>query len=430
MSSFRPRRQGAVGSATRPLDRIFLLCRSVSGSLRPEVRGSVLAVIHLEGNNRPVRTEHDGVPVRVVGELPRDLRGTFLRNGPNPRTGWSPHLFAGDGMIHSIGLPRGRYRNRWVRTPLFDDAGARRDGLRVTTANTHVVAHAGRLLALEEGGLPYEMTRGLDTIGPFDFAGALSGPMTAHPKVCPETGELLFFGYSIRPPFLTYYRVDANGVLVQATPIDLAVPSMMHDFAITRTRVLFFDSPFVFDWSLAAAGFPWRWDADHGASVGVMDRVGGAVRWMDVSTGHLSHVANAWDDGDAIVMTGTRTADPTAMPLLHEWRIDPVAGTVDEQPLWDVPTTTHRLPTGHTCGEPVHVARSERDEDDGYLLTFARRSSGRLELSPGARLVHAREPRRGPPAVPGARRLPRIVAAGGLTSARLASVRILTATRG
>ncbi len=305
---------------------------------------------------------------------------------------------------------------------LFEDASARRDGLLVTTANTHVIAHAGRLLALEEGGLPYEITPGLETIGPFDFDGALSGPMTAHPKTCPVTGELLFFGYSIRPPFLTFYRVDPDGRLVEAVPIDLPVPSMMHDFAITRTRVVFFDSPFVFDWSLAAGGFPWRWDLEHGASIGVMDRTGGPVRWMRVHTGHLSHAANAWDDGDAIVLTGTRLDDPTALPLLHEWRIDPVAGTVDEQPLWDTPTEypriadrftghenrfvytnsffftaepdhgeinkhdagkhntgkhdtsttiTHRLPTGHTCGEPVHVARSTLAEDDGYLLTFA-----------------------------------------------------------
>ncbi len=350
--------------------------------------------------------------VRVVGELPADLAGTFVRNGPNPRSGWSPHLYAGDGMMHSVDLPEGRYRNRWVRTPLFDDASVRRDGLLVTTANTHVIAHAGRLLALEEGGLPYEITTGLETVGPFDFAGALSGPMTAHPKTCPVTGELLFFGYSIGLPFLTYYRVDPEGHLVQAVPIDLPVPSMMHDFAITRTRVVFFDSPFVFDWSLAATGFPWRWDAEHGASIGVMDRSGGPVRWMRVRTGHLSHAANAWDDGDAVVLTGTRIDDPTALPLLHEWRIDPVAGTVDEQPLWDAATeyprindrctghenrfvyttsffftaepdhgeinkhdstttSSHRLPAGHTCGEPVHVARSARAEDDGYLLTFA-----------------------------------------------------------
>ena len=239
---------------------------------------------------------------------------------------------------------------------------------------------------------------------------------------------------------------------MQAVPIDLPVPSMMHDFAITRTRVVFFDSPFVFDWSLAATGFPWRWDAEHGASIGVMDRSGGPVRWMRVRTGHLSHAANAWDDGDAVVLTGTRIDDPTALPLLHEWRIDPVAGTVDERPLWDAPTeyprladrctghenrfvyttsffftaepdhgeinkhdstttSSHRLPAGHTCGEPVHVARSTRAEDDGYLLTFAHDRVERFQLSPRARLRHPREARRGPPPTPRARRLPRHLAA-------------------
>ncbi|AUX31184.1 uncharacterized protein SOCE836_033120 [Sorangium cellulosum] len=74
---------------------------------------------------------------------------------------------------------------------------------RVSTANTHVVVHGGRLLALEDGGFPYELTPDLDTIGPFTFGGALETPMTAHPKICPITGELLFFGASVRPPHLT-----------------------------------------------------------------------------------------------------------------------------------------------------------------------------------------------------------------------------------
>jgi carotenoid cleavage dioxygenase-like enzyme len=370
--------------------------------------------IHLEGNNRPVIDEHDGLQSFVVGELPADLAGVYLRNGPNPRTGWSPHLYAGDGMVHSVALPEGSYRNRWIRTPLFDDATTRRDGRRVTTANTHVIAHGRHLLTLEEGGLPYEITNDLATLGPFDFGGALTGPMTAHPKTCPTSGELLFFGYSIAVPFLMYYRADADGQMLQALPIDLDVPSMMHDFAITETRVVFYDSPFTFDASLLATGFPWRWDAEHGASIGVMDRTGGPVRWTQVSDAHLSHAANAWDDGDTIVLTGTRIGSPTDMPRLHEWRVDPTAGTVAERPLWDTPTEypriadrftghanqhvytssffftaepdhgeinrhhdtttqTHRLPHGHTCGEPVHVPTTDGNEgeDDGYLLTFA-----------------------------------------------------------
>ena len=362
-------------------------------------------MIHLEGNNRPVADEVDVTVFEVVGKLPADLVGTYYRNGPNPRSGWSPHLFTGDGMVHAVCLPDGSYRNRYVRTPLFDDPTTPRDGELVTTANTHVIDCDGRLLALEEGGLPYELTAALDTVGPYRFDGGLRGAMTAHPKRCPVTGELLCFSYSIRPPYLTYHHWD--GTTLTSHPIDLPCCSMMHDFAITSSKVVFFDSPFVFD------GSPWRWSESHGARVGVMDRRGGDVRWIDVQPAHLSHSANAYDDGSAVVLTGTRLDGPEALPVMHEWRIDVSTGAVSERPLDDISTeyprvpdalvgrsnrftytssfffvaepdhgeinkhagderTTHRLPVGHTCGEPVFVSRADAEtEDDGYLLSFA-----------------------------------------------------------
>jgi carotenoid cleavage dioxygenase len=128
---------------------------------------------------------------------------------------------------------------------------------RVTTANTHVVAHVGRVLALEEGGFPYEITPELETVGPFTFCDALRTPMTAHPKICPTTGELVFFGARQRPPFLTYYRAAANGDLLQANEIAVPRATMMHDFAITATAVVFLDLPVVFDPVSAAAGLPY-----------------------------------------------------------------------------------------------------------------------------------------------------------------------------
>ena len=74
------------------------------------------------------------------------------------------------------------------------------------TANTNIIAHAGKLLALVESSFPTEMVPcTLETVGLFDFGGKLTGPMTAHPKTDPETGELLFFGYSPFPPYLQYH---------------------------------------------------------------------------------------------------------------------------------------------------------------------------------------------------------------------------------
>ena len=103
--------------------------------------------------------------------MPRELNGTLYRNGPNPQfEAPGAHWFVGDGMLHAFHLENGRasYRNRWVRTPKWQaehDAGrALFGGFRpqaagrarhVTTdggvANTNIIFHGGRLLALEEG---------------------------------------------------------------------------------------------------------------------------------------------------------------------------------------------------------------------------------------------------------------------------------------
>ncbi len=386
--------------------------------------------IHLDGNNAPVADECDVLATRVVGEVPGDLRGRFYRNGPNPRAGWSPHLYAGDGMVHMVDVTSRRYRNRYVRTPLYEQPGVDRVALafdpvtgrvdhRVTTANTHVVPHEGRLLALEEGGFPYEMTADLDTVGPFTFDGHLVGSMTAHPKRCPTTGDLLFFGYAVRPPFLTFHCAPGDGGVLRSVEIELPACSLMHDFAITSTKVLFFDSCLVFDFaSMSETGSPWRWDHERPARIGVLDRVDplGPVRWIDVEPSHLSHAANTFDDGNGVLLTGTRIPPGGAsggLPVMYEWRVDLATGVVAERPLDDASTeyprvpdalvgerarftyvsgfffeaepdhgeihkydgsarTTHRLPYGHTCGEPVFVpSASPRAEDDGYLVTFA-----------------------------------------------------------
>jgi carotenoid cleavage dioxygenase len=389
--------------------------------------------LHLAGNNAPVSREHVLRPTRVVGEIPRELHGQFFRNGPNPQSGWSRHMFDGDGMVHAITLASGSagvYRNRFVRTPLYAHPGVDRMTLaldpetkaidhRVSTANTHIIEHAGRLLALEEGGYPYEMTTSLDTIGPYTFGGALATPMTAHPKTCPTTGELLFFGSRLRPPYLTYHRACAAGELITSEPIELPQATLMHDFAITASRVIFFDSSIVFDLSgLAGTGSPYMWNAARPARLGVLPRDGANadVRWFEIEPSHLSHCMNAYDVEHGIVLTGTRIASATGLPALHRWSIDLSHGRVAEQALdneaseyprvadarvgaahrygyttsfvyeaepdhheiykYDLANGAsrgaHRFPAGHTCGEPVFVPRAGgASEDDGFLLTFA-----------------------------------------------------------
>src|SRR4030088_2630346 len=133
---------------------------------------------YLEGNFGPVQQEGTVTELPVSGAIPDHLDGRYLRNGPTPLGRADPdtyHWFMGDGMVHGVRLRDGRaewYRNRWVRSPevarALGETPARfnhRAGGAALGANTNVIAHAGRTLALVEGGVAnYELTDELDTV--------------------------------------------------------------------------------------------------------------------------------------------------------------------------------------------------------------------------------------------------------------------------
>ena len=408
----------------------------------------------LQGNFGPVRSEDDYAELRVIGALPRELNGTYYRNGPNPA--FEPkgryHWFDGDGMIHAVTLRDGKatYRNRWVRSRGLDEerqAGrALYPGLLdisvamteapqfKNTANTNIVFHANRLLALMEGALPTQLQAGtLETLGEYDFKGKLQTAMTAHPKTDPETGEMLFFGYAPFPPYLTYHVADKDGRLVRSAEIDIAWPSMIHDFVTTRDYVIFILCPLVFSIeNVAANGTLFTWEPERGTRIGVMPRSGGNadVKWYSTEASYVFHPMNAYAEGQRLVVEVARFGKLTFMdpsgqekpqgpevnPRLHRWTIDLAAGTLRSEPLDDriaefprvnegkvglqhrygymagagasmegPPTfnaiykydhqtgrqETHDFGPGKGCGEAVFVPRSTTAaEDEGYLMTF------------------------------------------------------------
>jgi carotenoid cleavage dioxygenase len=262
------------------------------------------------GNYAPVHDELTTFDLPVEGDIPAELNGWYLRNGPNPRAGQG-HWCVGDGMVHGIRLENGRaawYRNRWVRTesfdnpaPLYNDDGSR--NLRSSIANTHVVRHAGKTLALMEFSLPYEISNDLKTLGAYDFGGMLTDSMTAHPKICPNTGELHFFGCgNILEPHVSYHRADADGRLTISRPIDVPALTLMHDFALTADHVVFLDLPLLFNLQAALTGsfdrdLPYRWDDRYRARLGVLRRDDpyGPLRWFDIDPCFVFHVVNAHD---------------------------------------------------------------------------------------------------------------------------------------
>jgi carotenoid cleavage dioxygenase len=408
----------------------------------------------LQGNFGPIRSEDDFDQLRVIGEIPRELNGTYYRNGPNPA--FEPkgryHWFDGDGMIHAVALRDGQasYRNRYVQSQgLGEELAAGRAlygglldiGKEMTeapkfknTGNTNIVVHARRLLALMEGALPTQLHLGsLATLGEYDFDGQLKTAMTAHPKMDPETGEMLFFGYAPFPPYLTYHVADKDGRLVRSEEIDIAWPSMIHDFVTTRDHVIFILCPLVFSLeNIAATGSPFSWEPERGTRIGVMPRNGGNadVRWYSTDASYVFHPMNAFGDGDKLVLEVARFGrlvfmDPAAQqqaqgpevnPRLHRWTIDLKDGGVKSEPLddrvADFPRVadarvglphrfgymagagahlsatpeftavykydrqtgrqdTHDFGPGNGCGEAVFAPkRASGGEDDGYLLTF------------------------------------------------------------
>ncbi len=290
----------------------------------------------LDGNLFPVEREVDEARLEVRGEIPARLRGTYIRNGPNPA--FEPigqyHMFDGDGMLHgfSIGDDGISYRNRWIRSKglqvelahgraiypglgdvlNFPDRSLTGDAGPVKNpANTHVIRHAGRMLALWEGGLPTEITPELDTVGEYSFGGALPMAMTAHPRLDPRTGEMFFFAYSLFPPHLTYYAVDAAGTLSHQTVIDVPAPVMMHDFILTERYAVFMDSPVVFSPLEEIGKGPMvTWKPENGTRLGVMPRRGhgSEIRWFDVPLGHVQHFWNGWEEDGKVILSGTEFA--------------------------------------------------------------------------------------------------------------------------
>ncbi|MBA3303321.1 MAG: carotenoid oxygenase family protein, partial [Acidimicrobiia bacterium] len=293
------------------------------------------------------------------------------------------HWFTGDGMVHGVALGGGQarwYRNRWVRTSamaekLGEPAPRGPEPPMFDASNTNVLGHAGRVLALTEGCIPYELTAELDTVGRHDFGGPLPSGFTAHPKVDPATGELLGFAYGFDHPYVRYHVIGSDGALVRSVDLDTAGPTMMHDFAVTEHHAVFFDLPVLFRLDLAmdpSVPFPFTWDDDYGARVGILPRDGsGAVEWFEVDPCYVFHPLNAYEDGDRVVVDVVRypsmfrpatEASPTEpVTTLDRWVIDRTSGKVHED----------RLDDRHQEFPQVDPRRVGREHRYGYAASAA-----------------------------------------------------------
>lgn len=284
---------------------------------------------YLSGNFAPIESEVDFAELPLAGALPPELAGTYYRTGPNPQ--FAPrdenyHWFAGDGMLHAFRVANGKvsYRNRWVRTPKWELEHAAGQALFGTfgnpmttdpsalgkdsgVANTNIVFHAGRLLALEEGHQPFEVDPA--TLAPRGYIpyASTANRFTAHPKLDPETGEMVFFGYMTGEGFftdnITYGVIDSIGRVSRLDTFRAPFSSMVHDFFVTRNYVMFPVLPLTGNLERAMAGGPaFAWEPDKGSHIGLMRRDAGvdSIRWFTTDPCYMFHPMNMWEDGDKI----------------------------------------------------------------------------------------------------------------------------------
>lgn len=312
----------------------------------------------LQGIHEPMRDELTLTDLSVTGTIPPAFDGRYLRIGPNPidPDPASHHWFTGDGMVHGIALKHGRaqwYRNRWIRSKRVAAAlgerpapGPRHGGF--DTVNTNVAKIAGRTWALvEAGSYPVELsdTLGEQTYNPFD--GTLGGSFTAHPHLDPLTGEHHAIAYEgIDQNVIRHIVLSPDGRVVREEPIRVKHGPSIHDCALTARYVLILDLPVTFSMKTLIGGhaFPYKWNPDHQARVGLLPRGGSDadVIWCPVEPSYVFHAANAYDAADGRVVLDcvaydTMFADSTHGPdragRLERWTIDPAARSVERRVL-------------------------------------------------------------------------------------------------
>ncbi len=310
---------------------------------------------YLDRGFAPIRFECETADLIVEGQVPESLDGTFYRIGPNPQ--FAPrgiyNPLGGDGMVHAFRIRGGRvsYRNRWVRTQqwqlenqagraLFATSGNPADadpsvvGMRTDgVANTNLVWHGGKLLALEEGHAPIQIDPdSLETIGAWSFNDRLPRNMTAHPKIDRESGEMIFFANFPSGRFngeLAIYAADAAGQFVSSASIRGPFAALIHDFAITRDFVVVWFCPVTVSIKRAMAGGPpIAWEPDYGTQIGVIPRNRGAadVRWFSAGARMAWHSMNAFNHG-SMICVDVCEQDAAVFPLPDGTQADPRLAT-------------------------------------------------------------------------------------------------------
>ena len=286
----------------------------------------------------------------LSGRLPADLTGVLWRNGPAEHERFGHrygHWFDGDGMVQAFTFTGSgvSHRARILDTPkrrretaagkrflpafatLPPDVAPFMAPDDMNAANTSVLAHGGRLMALWEGGSALEFDARTMAAGDFvswrpDLTGA---PFSAHPKVEAD-GTCWNIGCVTFPrPMLLFYRIDPQGRLANFNALPVEPLGMVHDYVVTRRHLVLVVSPFVIEPERFAAGpisflDAHAWRPELGTRAIVVDKETlAAVRRYELPPGFHFHHGNGWEEADGTIhLDLCQAADP--MFAIHDLR--------------------------------------------------------------------------------------------------------------
>lgn len=370
---------------------------------------------------RPNHREWDAYDLEVVGEIPEDLEGVYLRNTENPvhPSIGLYHPFDGDGMLHQIAFGGGQatYRNRFVRTDGFraeqeaaeslwagfydlpenskreDGWGAR--GRMKDASSTDVIVHNGvALTSFWQCGDIYQLDpRTLSQRGKAPWLADFPSPtgVSAHPKLDERTGELLVFGYGKEAPYMHYGVVDPAGKLVHSIDVPLPGPRLPHDMAFTENYAILNDLPLFWDPEMLAVGLhiP-KFFPDVPTRFAVVPRRGATedIRWFEADPTYVLHWINAYEEGDEIVLDGffQHNPEPKRQPgssemaslyryldlsqldaRPHRWRLNLRTGETREESLSDR-VMEFGMINAQVYGQPYRYAYNMTAEPGMFLF--------------------------------------------------------------
>jgi carotenoid cleavage dioxygenase len=310
-----------------------------------------------EGLAEPLKEEVTCYDLPVIGDLPKELSGRFLRIGPNPISGLTEefrHYFLGEGMVHGVRITDGKakwYRARWVRggkvAKHFGESELPGPNFeRSFSANTHVTAFNGETLALTEGGVPpvvldYE----LNSLRRTDFDGGLPGALSGHPKIDPITGELhaVCYWYPDKADCVQYVVIDRDGKVIRADDVPVNNMPNIHDMALTEKYAVVLDFAVEIDIDVAMTGHPlaFFFNESHGSRLGFIERGASVddIIWIDIKPCYAFHVVNSYDSNNGEVVIDVCRYDrlfepgctgPDNLSTYYRWTVNPALGTIHE----------------------------------------------------------------------------------------------------